>query len=216
MIKELAFGIVVAFLGQYIFSNTAGKYYENFLSYSNKISNENVERYCKSIMGGSSIDTILLNHLYLGNICAASKFSHLGSRNIDFVLNTARESPNYFDNVTNLELFLLGDGTDKIPKEDFHSSREFINRAKEYGKGVLVYSARGADRSATITIAYLMQEKKWRLKEAYEFVAKKRPMIQPNGGFLLQLEGLEKEIFGKVSPDTKDFIRKTRSDLTVA
>lgn len=56
-----------------------------------------------------------------------------------------------------------------------------------------------------------MQEKKWRLNEAYEFVAKKRPMIQPNGGFLLQLEELEKEIFGEVSSDTKDFIRKIRS-----
>jgi protein-tyrosine phosphatase len=46
-------------------------------------------------------------------------------------------------------------------------------------------------RSATLVLAYLMIENRWTYEEAYNFVKKRRPIIQPNIGFVKQLKGLE-------------------------
>ena len=46
-------------------------------------------------------------------------------------------------------------------------------------------------RSATVVIAFLMNEKNFSFQEAFDHVKKRRPCIRPNEGFVKQLQLLE-------------------------
>ena len=58
-------------------------------------------------------------------------------------------------------------------------------------KKILVHCAVGRSRSATIIIAFLMRYEQYNLHTAYQYVLLKRPIIQPNIGFLKQLSQYE-------------------------
>jgi protein-tyrosine phosphatase len=62
------------------------------------------------------------------------------------------------------------------------------------GKQVLVNCYAGVSRSTTIVIAYLMYKNKMNLQDALTFVRQKRPIINPNYGFVCQLYNLEEEL----------------------
>lgn len=62
------------------------------------------------------------------------------------------------------------------------------------GKQVLVNCYAGVSRSATIVIGYLMYKNKMNVQEALSFVRQKRPIINPNYGFVCQLYNLQDEI----------------------
>ena len=51
---------------------------------------------------------------------------------------------------------------------------------------IIVYSAAGRSRSATIVIAYLMRWHKWGISTAKQVVSAKR-VVFPNQGFVAQL-----------------------------
>lgn len=59
------------------------------------------------------------------------------------------------------------------------------------GKQVLVNCFAGVSRSTTIVLAYLMYKNKWSVQEALAFVRSKRPIINPNYGFISQLYNLQ-------------------------
>jgi len=64
------------------------------------------------------------------------------------------------------------------------------------GNKVLVHCLAGISRSATIVIAYLMWKYRWSFPTAYEYVKTKRPIIDPNFGFISQLYVYGKDILG--------------------
>lgn len=53
---------------------------------------------------------------------------------------------------------------------------------------VLVHCAGGVSRSASISIAYLMQSKRMSFQDAYLAVKKKRKCVKPNQNFVKQLK----------------------------
>ena len=57
-----------------------------------------------------------------------------------------------------------------------------------------LYSYAGVSRSASVVIAYLMQEFGKSMFDAMSFVRRKRPIIFPNPGFQKQLLQFEKTI----------------------
>ena len=71
-------------------------------------------------------------------------------------------------------------------KRRFQEGIDFIKLAMEKGK-VLVHCYAGVSRSATIVLAYLMQEHNLSFNAAYKLVKSKRPFISPNDGFRSQL-----------------------------
>lgn len=73
----------------------------------------------------------------------------------------------------------------------FHLTDEILRQAKRQGKKVLVHCAAGKSRSPTLVIAHLMLENEWTRKATYEYVSRKRIIIEPNEGFLNQLKSLE-------------------------
>jgi protein-tyrosine phosphatase len=71
---------------------------------------------------------------------------------------------------------------------------------------VLVHSYFGMSRSSAIIIAYLMKNKGWKLKDAYEHVKKRHSSVNPNDNFAVQLIRYEQELFdGTMSMTVKDF-----------
>ncbi|KAJ4490110.1 hypothetical protein J3R30DRAFT_3653549 [Lentinula aciculospora] len=60
------------------------------------------------------------------------------------------------------------------------------------GRGVLVHCQAGVSRSATIVAAYLMFNRKMNVEEALDLVRKARPEVDPNPGFIAQLEIFQK------------------------
>lgn len=73
----------------------------------------------------------------------------------------------------------------------FFDAHKIIRDSVADGKNVMVHCAAGISRSATLVIAYLMIENGWTMREAYNYVKRKRTIIEPNIGFMKQLQGLE-------------------------
>lgn len=68
---------------------------------------------------------------------------------------------------------------------------------------VLVHCHAGVSRSATVVIAYLMQEKDLTFDQAFSFASKKRPVIFPNMGFQRQLQEWERLLALRTQTGTK-------------
>jgi len=49
-------------------------------------------------------------------------------------------------------------------------------------------------RSPAFTMAYLMKHKKMSYEDAHSFVKNKRPVVQPNTGFVEQLRQYEEQL----------------------
>jgi protein-tyrosine phosphatase len=62
------------------------------------------------------------------------------------------------------------------------------------GKQVLVNCWAGVSRSTTIVLAYLMYKNKWNVQDALTFVRSKRPIVNPNYGFIVQLYNLQDKL----------------------
>lgn len=62
----------------------------------------------------------------------------------------------------------------------------------------------GKSRSATIVIYYMMVTKNMTLRDAYNHVKERRPIITPNPSYVKQLLEIELEMFGKNSINPED------------
>jgi len=70
----------------------------------------------------------------------------------------------------------------------FPSTNAFIEEGIAAGGGVLVHCAMGKSRSATACYAYLMHKYKISPTQAVAMIRQTRPFVEPNEGFMQQLE----------------------------
>eukprot|EP01004_Peranema_trichophorum_P010761 NODE_958_length_2221_cov_40.483794_g819_i0.p1 GENE.NODE_958_length_2221_cov_40.483794_g819_i0~~NODE_958_length_2221_cov_40.483794_g819_i0.p1 ORF type:complete len:607 (-),score=74.48 NODE_958_length_2221_cov_40.483794_g819_i0:319-2139(-) len=75
----------------------------------------------------------------------------------------------------------------------------FMDEATMEGGAVLVHCLAGVSRTGALIIAYLMYHCRLTLKDALHYAWKKRPILQPNDGFVVELFQLELDIFKKPS-----------------
>jgi len=137
--------------------------------------------------------------LYLGNYKTANDLTLLNTLAIKSIVNVAlAQVPNFFPRVFTYKSKELSDLPDEEISETFNELVDFIEEALTRGP-VFVHCAGGVSRSATIVIAFLMKKKQMCLKDAYAHVKEKRPIIAPNGGFLIQLLEYEMKLFGKTT-----------------
>jgi protein-tyrosine phosphatase len=71
----------------------------------------------------------------------------------------------------------------------------FIDGSLAKSEPVLVACNHGVNLGAAVVIAYAMREKGWEFQVAFDYVASKRPIIQPNAGFTSQLEFFGSALF---------------------
>ena len=87
--------------------------------------------------------------------------------------------------------FVIDDDEDEKISDYFFTVYKIISQALSENKNVIVHCAAGMSRSPSLVIAYLMIENRWCYEEAFNFVKQRRPIVEPNIGFVKQLKALE-------------------------
>lgn len=138
----------------------------------------------------------VIPNLYISNMNYASNLFLLNTMNIKAIINISPSNcPNYFEDDPKFLYLTIyeDDHPSSILKEYFDLCFRFID-ANIKNCGVLVHCAAGISRSATIVISYLMKKKKLSFDDAYEFLEERHPIIDPNIGFIYQLQTYEREL----------------------
>lgn len=129
--------------------------------------------------------------LYLGSLNSASnreELMDLGVKAIITVANDTGSPP--FPHAFTYTLVSVADSSTVNLVTHFDRCFQAVEEGVKQG-GVLVHCMAGMSRSATIVIAYLMKTKGWDLKKALTHVRRCRPIVQPNIGFMRQLQEYE-------------------------
>lgn len=137
----------------------------------------------------------IIPNLYLGGIQAGWNPFILEAYNIQAVLQILpTEPPSTVEHIDRLVVPIEDDSGENI-KYIFNQSFYWIESQLNANRKVLVHCFAGVSRSATIVIAYLMRKFSWEYEKALEYVQEKRKCIDPNIGFLQQLQQYEIELF---------------------
>ncbi|KAJ3505705.1 hypothetical protein NLJ89_g7277 [Agrocybe chaxingu] len=150
--------------------------------------------------------------LWIGDLASALNVEKLKEHGIFSILTAMRGS------ITIHETFIrhqikVDDSEDADILAHFLPSIHFIQAELDKGRGVLVHCQAGVSRSSTIVAAYLMYSQKIDPQTALEIIRQARPFVEPNQGFLQQLE-LFHEARYKISKREKA-VRKFYMDRTV-
>lgn len=143
--------------------------------------------------------TRLLPGLFVGDKHDANNPRRLQNLGITHVLNATRDIPNFHASRFTYDNVKVDDHQSTDLRRHFKRGARFIKQATRRGGRVLVHCRAGVSRSVTLCIAYLMLCRKMRLRRAHSLLQKRRVIICPNTGFLLQLAKFEVEVFGTSS-----------------
>lgn len=78
--------------------------------------------------------------------------------------------------------------------EYYEKAFSFLDDAVAVNGRALVHCNAGVSRSAAITLAYIMKTQMMTYDDAWNLVKEKRPSINPNIGFIIQLKNYEKQL----------------------
>jgi len=176
----------------YIMVDGADKFFTTYPFLEKKAPSVNME---KGKTVGKYPNEILRQRLYLGNKIHASSEEIMSELKITHVVNCAIELENYFEDraIKYLNVSVRDDDDTSIGIH-FKKANEFIENAlnENADNRVFIHCHLGKSRSATITIMFLMNKFSWNCDKAYEYVKSKRNLVNPNPGFISQLENFQK------------------------
>lgn len=134
--------------------------------------------------------------LFLGCQSDASNADLLESLKIKYILNVSEDLPNTFedDATFSYKRIPITDHWSQDLSQFFPEAIAFIDEALEKKQGILVHCLAGISRSVTVTVAYLMQKRRWSLNDAYDFVKQRKTNVSPNFNFMGQLLDFEKTL----------------------
>lgn len=124
----------------------------------------------------------ITDRLYLGNLQAATDFRALKEAGITHILQVANGIKPFYAKDFVYKVISVTDTQNTNLIRHIPASIAFIQEAISKG-AVLVHCYAGVSRSATVVLAYLMQNRGMSFQEAFAFASKKRPVIFPNMGF---------------------------------
>eukprot|EP01121_Diplochlamys_sp_Union-15-3_P012319 TRINITY_DN3678_c0_g2_i1.p1 TRINITY_DN3678_c0_g2~~TRINITY_DN3678_c0_g2_i1.p1 ORF type:complete len:158 (+),score=14.10 TRINITY_DN3678_c0_g2_i1:11-484(+) len=150
-------------------------------------------------------DKIIEEHIYLGSFFNANNIIDLVNYDIGYIINVGdvKSSAKYPENIKTLYRPLSDFGNSDLVSV-FDECFQIFDEAKKNNKKVLIHCVAGVNRSVSVLIAYLMQHKKWKLKEALQFVKEKRSYISPHPGYIRQLQEYEKQLFKDTSTNNNN------------
>ena len=139
----------------------------------------------------------MLEGLFIGDHVAADNKYILSRAGITHILTVgAGLYPKFPQKFTYKWISEIDSPTTNL-KQHFAVCYQFISNVVDNGGRVLVHCYAGISRSATVIISYLMRAHELSLPEATSYLRSKRWFIQPNPGFIKQLQQYQKEIRSK-------------------
>ena len=130
----------------------------------------------------------IIDNIYLGNSDAGRNEDYLKENNITAVVNCAIELYSDFKDLKFLELRLDDSLEQKLfPKLEIGYKFIKIN-SKNPDNNILIHCASGMSRSASLVVLYMMKEKGWDYDTCYKYMKERRPIVDPNPGFVEQLK----------------------------
>ncbi|XP_028328153.1 dual specificity phosphatase 28 [Gouania willdenowi] len=131
--------------------------------------------------------------LFISNARSACSDELLQQEAITLCINVSKQQPFPDASVAKLQVRVYDD-----PNEDLYSHfdrcADAIQREANRGGHSVVYCKNGRSRSATVCIAYLMKHRELTLMDALQRVKTARHVIEPNPGFMSQLQRYEEEL----------------------
>ncbi|XP_022089640.1 protein phosphatase Slingshot homolog 2-like isoform X2 [Acanthaster planci] len=157
--------------------------------------------------------TLIFDHIYLGSEWNASHLEELEANGVGYILNVTMEIDNFYPNRFIYHNVRLYDIESSELLKYWDETYKFLSKAKEKGSKALVHCKMGISRSAATVIAYAMKEYNWPLEKARSFVARKRKCVNPNTGFLQQLQVYEGMLDASRQRHNKLWRSKSESSL---
>ncbi len=115
--------------------------------------------------------------------------------------------------------FDIDDTPDFFMRPFFLPIHRAIDQSLSEGNNVIVVCTAGRSRSATAVISYLMRRRGMSLAKAFAVVKHAREFINPNPGFVMQLQDFEREMktceLCRLEPRTESLAQFNTDDFSV-
>ena len=137
----------------------------------------------------------ILPHLMLGNHHHAGALDSIRKANIQHIISVGYRcvaNPFVASPVKTRHEYDVKDEIRAYIFPIFATATAEIHENVRRGENTLVHCHRGRSRSVAVVAAYLIRYRGMTLAAALSFIKRKRPMAQPNKGFLHQLEAWER------------------------
>ena len=138
---------------------------------------------------------MIVDGVYLGNINSVYDFDQLKANGITHIISAIAgfnpPSPLSFQYLVIDAL----DSTNSKISDCFESCNSFIKTALDNDGKVLVHCMAGRSRSAAIVGGFLIHQFGMSSVEAVSLMQTKRPIVQPNESFMIQLEAYNSSVF---------------------
>jgi len=180
--------MIVAIFSNMILSPWIKTFYDEYFFTFFKVTDEQVDQFCKTMMGSAHIDDIIPGFLYLGDICGGKDQKLLDNYKITHIINCAKESPNYFPEKYQYHNIELKESAAEDVLSKLNMSYNLLHDLKKKGEKVFIHCLDGINRSPTIIIGYFIKENGWDYETAMLNMKKKRVMINPSYSFSNQLK----------------------------
>ena len=152
--------------------------------------------------------------LFQSNWKGAENWQQLEATGITHVVSTLEDEGNPFPEKIKYLNLVFEDEEDVDPSPHLDTACSFVRDAMASNGGTgkcLIHCAAGVSRSSAITMAYLVREQRFSLREAFDLLRERRPICWPNTGFMRRLVAFEARHHSErqVSLDIAEYVRWT-------
>ncbi|XP_037320685.2 dual specificity protein phosphatase 2-like [Pungitius pungitius] len=152
---------------------------------------------------------ILEEALFQGSASQASDYRIINNLHITHVVNATANWPDAFPGTLRYLRLRLSDDAQQELVEALPLASRFISSALmgDPAGRVLVHCSAGRSRSSAVTLAFLMEHRRWSLLHALRWLKERRACSAPNMNFLRQLLSYEELLFGSKITSLNDIRR---------
>ncbi|TFY75105.1 hypothetical protein EWM64_g8907 [Hericium alpestre] len=174
-----------------------------------------VERFTSFDMratSGRDLDVVIDGQLYIGNLASARNLSHHPELGITHVVSVCPDFST--DTLHHLRIDVQDCETEDFLIHLPDACRFIQSAIHERGK-VLVHCVMGISRSAAVVAAYLMMTRGLSYVDAISYIRQRRPQVQPNYGFIKQLQTFAACNYepSRINPAYRAWKRRQRQDV---
>lgn len=130
----------------------------------------------------------ITDNIFVGNISTGTNLELLKKMGITHIVSALSHFTAPFPDDFNYYHISIYDVEESNIGIHFLQCNHFIHNAIKNNGKVYIHCMCGVSRSITLTIAYLMTQRDNTVQELLEFIRTKRPIANPNPGFIKQLE----------------------------